>query len=168
MAGLSNFEEVMENPSVARNEAESSQDFVAILQLEHEKLRTKSERSTQSDVVEDLRTTVQTLQSRLDKATKILDEQNIKLTKDAKRIDDLVELTLLSDRAYYEDVEFMQEILLEEHEREVESLKDVIRTLEEKIKAFEKGGRVAREPQDMFNSENVDLKGEWKETEEES
>jgi hypothetical protein len=172
MPGLSNFEEVMEDlsvlASVARNDAESSQDFIALLQRENEKLRTKKKGATanQSDVVEDLRVTVQTLQSRLDGATKILDEQNIKLTKYAKRIEDLVELALLSDCAYHEDMEFMQEILLEDHEREVESLNDVIRTLGEKVKAFEKGGREARESEHMFDSENMDLKGLWVDAEE--
>jgi hypothetical protein len=172
MAGLSNFEKVMEDlsvlASVARNDAESSQDFVALLQRENEKLRTKNKGATQSDVVEDLRTTVQTLQSRLDAATKILDEQNIKLTKYAKRIEDFVELALLSDRAYHEDMELMQEILLEDHEREVESLNDVIRTLVEKIKAFKKGGREAREFEDVFDSENMGLEGSWVDEEEES
>jgi hypothetical protein len=120
MAGLSNFEGVVEDLSVlalvARNDAESSQDLVNLvnlLQRENEKVRTENKGATQSD----LRITVQTLQSRLDGATKILDEQNIKLTKYAKRIEDLVELALLSDRTYHEDMEFMQEILLEDHEK---------------------------------------------------
>jgi hypothetical protein len=168
MAGLSNFEKVMEDlsvlASVARNDAESSQDFVALLQRENEKLRTENKGATQSD----LRITVKTLQTRLDGATKILDEQNIKLTKYAKRIEDFVELALLSDRAYHEDMELMQEILLEDHEREVESLNDVIRTLVEKIKAFKKGGREAREFEDVFDSENMGLEGSWVDEEEES
>jgi exonuclease VII small subunit len=136
--------------------------LVDLLQRENEKLRTENKGATQSD----LRITVKTLQTRLDGATKILDEQNIKLTKYAKQIEDLVELVLLSDRAYHEDMEIMQEILLEDYEREVESLNDVIRTLEEKIKAFEKGGREARESEDVLDSENMDLKALWEDAQE--
>lgn len=150
--------------SDARNDAELSQDIVDLLQRENEKHRTENKGATQSD----LRTTVQTLQSRLDGVTKVLDEQNIKLTKCAKRIEDLVELAFLSNRACHEDKEFMQEILHEEHEREVESLEDVIRILEEKIKAFEKGGRGARESEDVFDSENMDLKDLLVDAQEES
>jgi hypothetical protein len=191
MAGLSRFDDVIEDllvlASDARNDADSSQDLVDFLRRENERLRTENKGDTQSD----LRTTVQTLQSRLDGETKILDEQNIKLTKYAKRIEDLVDLAILSDRAYHKDKEYillkhlaevtlasgrarqegrelMEKLLLKEHGREVESLMHIIRTLEEKIEAFEKEGREARKSDDVLDSENVDLKGELDEVEKES
>jgi hypothetical protein len=40
--------------------------------------------------------------------------------------------------------------------------------LEEKIKAFEKGGREARESEDALDSENMDFKGLWEDAEGES